>query len=56
MTGRHTKLLRAKVTGLEDTSPALFEPDNHLLGVKGLSMAEEAVEPDADNCVTQVMR
>ena len=56
MTAQHKKLLRAKVTGLEDTSLALFEPDNHLLGVKGLSVAEAATEPDADNCVTLIMQ
>ena len=49
---RHQKLLKARVTGLENSSLALFEFDNDLLGVKGLSMAEAATEPDADNCVT----
>ena len=53
---RHKKLLRARVTGLEDASLALFEPDNHLLGMKGLSMAEAATEPDTDNCVTLIMQ
>jgi len=41
---------------LEDSSFALFEPDNHLLEMKGLSMAEAAMEPDADNCVTLIMQ
>ena len=45
VTARRKKLLRAKVTGLEDTSLAVFEPDHHLLGVRGLSMAEAATEP-----------
>ena len=52
---RHQKLLKARVTGLEDSSLALFEPED-LLGVKGLSMAEAATEPDADNCVTLIMQ
>ena len=41
---RHKKMLRVKVTGLEDSSLALFEPDNHLLEMKGLSMAEAAMD------------
>jgi len=53
---RHKKMLRAKVTGLEDSSLALFEPDNHSLGMKGLPMAEAAMETDADNCVTLIMQ
>ena len=52
---QHQKLLKARVTGLEDSSLALFEPED-LLGVKGLSMAEAATEPDADNCVTLIMQ
>ena len=52
---RHQKLLKARVTGLEDSSLALFERED-LLGVKGLSMAEAATEPDADNCVTLIMQ
>ena len=44
------------MTGLEDTFLALFEPDNHLLGVKGLFMVEAAREPDTDNCVTLIMQ
>ena len=55
MPARHQKLLKARVTGLEDSSLALFEPED-LLGVKGLSMAEAATEPDADNCVTLIMQ
>ena len=53
---QHQKLLKARVTCLEDSSLALYEPDNDLLGVKGLSMAEAATEPDADNCVTLIMQ
>ena len=56
VTAQRKKLLRAKVTGLEDTSLAVFEPDHHLLGVKGLSMAEAATEPNVDNCVTLIMQ
>jgi len=46
----------ASVTGLEDSSLALFEPDNRLLEMKGLSMAEAAMESDTDNCVTLIMQ
>lgn len=44
------------MTGLEDTSLTVFEPHHCLLGVKGLSMAEAATEPNVDNCMTLIMQ
>ena len=48
--GRHTKLVRAKITGKHNTL-SCFEPSFNILTERGLCMAEAVVEPDDNNCV-----
>ncbi len=52
---QHMKLLRAKVEGFREHSLAVFEPELEMLKGKGLTMAEAATIPDADNCVTLIV-
>lgn len=50
------KMIRAKVSGRTQKTPALFEPESELLKVRGLSMADVITEPDVNNCVTLIIQ